>query len=121
MPILEHLRGARQSVSPAPSPPLSAAELAEVIGTDATRAGHILASAWALVSRHAPAAPEAIQREATIRAAGWLAEQPAGGVRSESTGDISTSYAPSMTGALRHSGAMSLLAPWKVRRAGSIG
>lgn len=120
MPIVEQTKGARQSSTPDPTPPLTAAELAEEIGTDATRAGHILAAAWALVARFAPAAPEAVHREATIRTAGYLREQPAAAIRSESVGDISTSYVPAHTGALRHSGAMALLSPWKVRRAGAI-
>ena len=78
-------------------------------------------SAAALVERFAPAAPEAIKNEATIRAAGWMREQPAAAVRSETVGDISTSFAATHTSALRHSGAMALLSPWKVRRAGAIG
>ena len=78
-------------------------------------------TAAALVERHAPDAPASIKREAVIRCAGWLAEAPAGGERSESTGDVRTSFSPGMTGALRHSGAMGLLSPWKVRRAGAIG
>ena len=77
-------------------------------------------TAATLIERYAPAAPDSIKRESAIRAAGWLKEQPAAAVRSESTGDISTSFAPSMQSALRHSGAMALLSPWKIRRAGVI-
>lgn len=121
MAILEQHRTGRQGGTPAPAPPLTATELAEAIGIDATRAGHILAAAWALVARYAPAAPEAVAREATIRTAGWLAQQPVAAVRSESIGDVSTSFAPTMTSALRASGGMALLSPWKIRRAGSIG
>ena len=77
-------------------------------------------TAAALVERYAPDAPDAIKREAVIRCAGWLAEAPAAGVRLESIGGIRTSFSPAMTGALRHSGAMGALAPWKVRRAGAI-
>ena len=72
------------------------------------------------VERYAPAAPSAIQNEATIRFAGWLKEAPASGARSESVGDISPTFSPAMTGGLRASGAMGLLAPWKIRRAGAI-
>ncbi|MCY4592608.1 MAG: hypothetical protein OXE86_19050 [Alphaproteobacteria bacterium] len=104
-----------------PTAPISAADLALAIGADETRAGHVLAAAWELVERYAPDAPEALHREAVIRCSGWLVQQPAGSVRSEAEGEVSTSFAPSMTGALRHSGAMSLLSPWKVRRAGVIG
>ena len=77
-------------------------------------------TAAALVERYAPGAPDAIKCEATIRCAGWLRGAPAYGARSESEGDITTAYTPSATGALRASGAMGLLTPWKVRRAGAI-
>ena len=77
--------------------------------------------AVALVERYAPDAPEDIQNEATIRVAGWLYETPSSGVRSEAVGDISTTWTPSMTSALRASGAMALLSPWKVRRGGVVG
>ena len=76
--------------------------------------------ASALVERYATHAPQAIKNEAVLRCAGWLNESPSGGQRSESEGDISTSYSPAMTGALRHSGAMGLLSPFKIRRAGAI-
>ena len=76
--------------------------------------------AVALVERYAPDAPEDVANEAVIRVAGWLYESPSSGVRSESVGDISTSWSPNMTSALRHSGAMALLSPWKVRRAGAV-
>ena len=78
------------------------------------------ATASALVERFAPDAPAAIRCEAAIRCAGWLREAPAAGVRMEAEGEISTTFSPSMTGALRASGAMALLSPWKVRRAGVV-
>ena len=78
-------------------------------------------TAAALIERHAATAPQPIKNEAAIRCAGWLAQQPAASVRSESVGDIRTSFAPTHLSALRHSGAMSLLSPWAVRRAGAIG
>ena len=121
MPILEHRRSRRSTSPDSAAPPLSASELGDELGIDHTRAGHLLATAWALVERYAPAAPFVVHREACIRCAGWLCEQPAGAVRSESEGDISTAYAPTHLGALRHSGAMALLTGWKVRRAGAIG
>ena len=121
MPIVEHHVSTRRSATEDPEPPLTAAELASELDVDSTRAGHVLAGSWELVRRYAPLAPLAIHREAVIRTAGWLVEQPAAAVRSESVGDISTAYAATHTSALRHSGAMALLSPWKVRRAGSIG
>ena len=121
MPIIEQVRRTLASSAAIDAEtPLSATELAVAVGVDATRAGHLLSAAWALVQRYAPAAPDGILREAVIRTAGWLAEQPAASVRSEDTGDIATNYAPTMQSALRHSGAMALLTAWKIRRAGAI-
>ena len=99
---------------------LTAAELAEAIGVDSAAATRLLPVATALVTRYAPAAPAPISNEAAIRCAGWLAEQPNASITSETEGDIRTSYAPTMTSALRHSGGMALLSPWKVRRAGAV-
>ena len=94
--------------------------LAQAIRVDTATATRLLAVATALVERYAPDAPDAISNEAAVRSAGWLAEQPAAAIRAETEGDISTSYAPSQMSALRHSGAMALLSPWKARRAGAI-
>ena len=99
---------------------ITAAELAEAVGVDSTTATRLLAVAAALVNRYAPDAPDAISNEAVIRTAGWLAEQPSAAIRSETEGDIRTSYSPMMQSALRHSGAMALCSPWKIRRAGLI-
>ena len=98
---------------------IGAPALGEVIGVDASTATRVLAVASELVMRHAPDAPNAISNEAVIRTAGWLAEQPSAAIRSETEGDIRTSFVPTQS-ALRHSGAMALLSPWKVRRAGAI-
>ena len=94
--------------------------LALALGVDSALAVRILPVATALVERFAPAAPEAIQNEAVIRVSGWLAEQPAAAIRSDKIGDLETAFAPTHTSALRHSGAMALLSPWKVRRAGVV-
>ena len=99
---------------------ITAAELGEAVGVDSVTATRLLAVAAALVTRYAPDAPDAIQGEAILRVSGWLSEAPASGVRSESIGDISTTFSPMATGALRASGGMALLSPWKVRRGGSI-
>ena len=99
---------------------ITAAQLAEAVGVDSTTATRLLAVATALVNRYVSAAPDAITNEATIRCAGWLAEQPSAAIRSETEGDVSTSYAPSMQSALRHSGAMALLTHWRIRRSGAI-
>ena len=99
---------------------LTAADLAEAVGVDSVTATRLLAVATELVTRFAPDAPAAIANEACIRTSAWINEAPASGVRSESIGDISTTFSPMATGALRASGAMSLLSPWKIRRAGEI-
>ena len=99
--------------------------LAAALGLDATadaaEVQRLGAAAAALVEKYASGAPEAIKDEAVIRCAGWLRESPSSGARSESEGEIRTSFSPAMTGALRASGAMGLLSAWKVRRAGAVG
>ena len=99
---------------------LDAITLRQALSVHPAEAERILPVAKALVERYAPGAPDEMQNEAVIRTAGWLCEQPGAAIRSESTGDIETAYAPSMMSALRHSGAMALLSPWKIRRAGVI-
>ncbi len=99
---------------------ITAADLATALDVNSAVATRLLEVATALVNRYAPDAPDAVSNEAVIRCAGWLNEQPHAAVRSETIGDLSTSFAPNMQSALRHSGAMALLSPWKVRRAGAI-
>ena len=112
-------------LAPWPTTPAASAAalacLAAAIGvTDEDNLDRLGAAAAALVERYAPDAPIAIKNEAVVRTAGWLAQQPAAAVRRESVGDISTSWSPALASALRHSGAMALLSPWKIRRAGAI-
>ena len=97
-----------------------AADVALAAQVTAVDAARLLPVATALVERYAPDAPEAIQNEAAVRCAGWLGHTAAGSIAKVETGPKSTEYAVGQTGALRHSGAMSLLAPWKVRRAGAV-
>ena len=85
-----------------------------------TTANRIGGTAAALVERYASNAPQAIKNEAVIRCSGWLYEAPSSGIRSQSIGPMSIDFTPSMQSALRHSGAMSLLSPFKIRRAGTI-
>ena len=100
---------------------LTAQTLAAALGVPQDRATALLAAMTALVNRYAPDAPEAVRDEAALRVAGYLNEQPGAAVTSESVGDVATRYAAGNVSALRHSGAMALLSPWKVRRAGVIG
>ena len=114
------------ALSPWPTTPAATVSalacLRDALGDGLTddRLARIGAAAAALVEAFAPSAPDVIRSEAVIRCAGWLAEQPAAAVRSEAQGDVSTSYAVTHTGALRHSGAMALLSSWKQRRGGAI-
>ena len=100
---------------------LTEAEIAAALAVNDALAARLRPVVVALVERYAPDAPDAVQNEAAIRCAGWLAESPAGAIRSETTGDVRTTFDGARSlGALRHSGAMGLLSPWKVRRAGAI-
>ena len=114
------------TLSPWPSSPAALTAATECLKTalgedDDATAQRLGSVASALVEKYAATAPQSIRNEAVIRAAGWMYEQPSAAVRSESVGDISTSYAATHVSALRHSGAMSMLSPWKQRRAGAIG
>lgn len=114
------------ALSPWPSSPaaLEAARacLGEAIGaTGDSTIDRLGSTAAALVERHAPAAPQAVKNEAVIRCAGWLRSAPSSGKADSTIGPMSATYSPARYAALRHSGAMSLLAPWKVRRAGLAG
>ena len=76
-------------------------------------------AASALIESYAPGAPQALRDEATVRVAGRLHEQPAASRRSGSVGDITTSYTPSLTGVLLHSGVKSMLYTFRAKRAGT--
>ena len=98
---------------------LAAADLVAE-GVSQAFAERVLPVVSALVERYASGAPEAVQNEAAIRCAGWLADHPMSARMSEEVGAISTSYAVGSLSALRHSGGMALLTPWKVRRGGRV-
>ena len=100
---------------------ITAAELAAAIHATADVAARLLPVATEMVERYAPDAPESTQNEAVRRSAGYLAQQPSDARRSTTVGGISSSWAVTHVSALRHSGAMALLSPFKVRRAGAIG
>ena len=99
---------------------LTDAQLVAALGVSPELSARLLPVAVALVNRYAPGAHDAVANEAAIRTAGYLAEMPAAAVRSEAVGDVSQGFAVTHLSALRHSGAMALLSPWKVRRAGAI-
>ena len=68
--------------------------------------------------------PQTIKNEAVIRCAGWLLDRPSDGRTSEvaDVGPIKVdrSYQVGQLSALRHSGSLALLSPFKIRRAGVI-
>lgn len=114
-------------LSPWPSTPaaLTAARACLSEGLDGgitdDRVDALGAAAAALVERYAAGAPQSIKNEAVIRCAGYLADMPAASLTMSTVGPMTLQLAPARQSALRHSGAMALLSPWKVRRAGAIG
>ena len=67
----------------------------------------LLASATTIVERYAPNAPTAIQNEAVVRVAGYLYDAPPGASARTAS-------------AMRDSGAMALLSPWRIIRAVAV-
>ena len=80
----------------------------------------MLYTASGLVERYASTAPDSAKDEAVVRTVGWLANQPAFSLKGSTAVGVRRSYDTMQLSALRHSGAMALLSPWKVRRAGVI-
>ena len=99
---------------------LTAAQLAEAIGSDTETATRLLSVCTELVNNFAAGAPDSVANEAVIRVSGWLKEQPPGVMSSGRGRQRSNVYRGGMS-PLRGSGAMSLLSPWKKRRARKIG
>ena len=101
---------------------ITAVELATAIGASDDLATRLLSVATEVVTRYAPDAPDAIANEAVIRLAGWLAETPSSGVLEAQRGKRAFMlFRPTSLGALRSSGAMSLLRAYKAVGAGVIG
>ena len=78
---------------------------------------NLLATVTTLVDRYAPGAPSEIKNEAAIRTGGYLQQHPMSGISQDALGPKQLSFNTSQLSALRHSGAMALLSPWKMRRA----
>ena len=92
--------------------------LAEAIGASESVAGRLGPVVAAIVERYAAGAPAAVKSEAVIRCAGWLFSfKP--GLRKIGISNVDIEFSGGQS-ALRNSGAMSLLSPFKVRRAGAI-
>ena len=100
-----------------------AALKAETGRTDATddQVDRIAGAASAVIERYAAEAPEAIRSEAMVRLCGYLLnsafEQAA---TLEKMGELTREFPSNHSAAFRHCGAQALLAPWKVRRAGTF-
>ena len=97
--------------------------LASAIGAPVATVERLLGVASALVEDYAVMAPTPVKDEAVIRCAGALYQAPQNPfLRGQHIGPKSVSYQPPPAGgwgALRRSGAMGLLSPWRVRRAGA--
>ncbi len=101
---------------------LTAAELAaELDEDDAARAARLLAAVSAFVEQYAPDAPAALQNEAAIRLAGYLARGRTGTSVSESVGPMSVTYVTNHADMFRRSGAAAVLTRHRVRRGGIVG
>ena len=92
---------------------------------DRATALRVMGAALAVANRYAPDAPDRSACEAVLRTAGYL-KQTRGPIRRIDTGAIAIDFAvaganrDSYGAAFRNSGAMSLLSPFKVRRAGTF-
>lgn len=82
---------------------LDSTEYPELPGGQRDNVSRVLATAGAMVAKYAPAAPEAIADEATVRLACYLYDVPASDVRF-------------VQSPLRQSGAGALLSPYRARR-----
>ena len=98
---------------------VTADTIASELDIDLTRATRLLSVASALVNDYCPEAPEPIANESVLMVCGWIWGNGAsrGSIRSEGAGPLRISYATHEKNALKHSGAESLLSPFKVRRA----
>ena len=92
------------------------------VATETAAAAAVLDTATEVVTQHAPSAPDVIHNEAAIRVAAYLLARERRrdqGSRTISGGDaVATERLHVGHSALRGSGAMALLAPYRIRRAG---
>ena len=110
-------------LSPWPTTPVAHSRqpqprLRRLVGCSEAVAGRLGPVVAALVQQYASDAPAVLKSEAVIRASGWLhGNKP--GLRKVGVSNIDIEYSGGQS-ALRHSGAMALLSPFKVRRAGAV-
>lgn len=77
-------------------------------GPEAVILERVAATARAMVEHYAPDAPDAIHNESYVRLSGWMVDVDPSGMT------------PGGPAAMRSSGAASILAPYKIRRAGKV-
>ena len=111
-------------LSPWPTSPVALANattcLMAAIGPDLddTTGQRLGAVASALVEQYAPDAPQVLRNEAVLRVVGWLLDAPSSNIRGQTIGPMQVDFAPSQRGALLHSGAKTLLYPFRRKTAG---
>ena len=105
-----------------PSGPLDAMALYRFVSNggqlaerDRERWEVLAAAVMETVSKYAPDAPRQLRNESMIRLAGWLAD--AQFVTKDVTGPVEREHVERTGAAFRRSGAMSLLSPYRARRA----
>ena len=100
---------------------ISVSDLTAATGISAAQATRLLPVGAALIEEYGPAAPVPIQNESLIRLTGYLRQMPSG-LRKVGASSLDIEYdVAGLKAPFRQSGAMSLLSPWKRRRAGAIG
>ena len=110
------------ALSPWPTTPTAiqaaTTTLAAAVGCSESVAGRLGPVVAALVERFACGAPGPVKDESVIRCSGWLhGNKP--GLRKVGISNVDIEYSGGQS-ALRHSGAMAMLSPFKIRRAGAI-
>ena len=101
---------------------LTVPDLASILDIETGIAGRLLPVASALVERFAADAPVEIRNEAVIRLAGWLRQSPPGDLVPTGVGGIDFTWRPGASrNAMRQSGAVGLLAPWRKPRGLVVG
>ena len=85
--------------------------------TDATRLGSMAAE---LVERYAPDAPSGVKLEAAMRCLGWWTQSPAWPISSRKLGETSVDYALHKLNPVVHSGASTILSPFRTNSMGVV-
>ena len=96
---------------------ITALELAAELNIDAAESVRLLALTTEMVMKFAPLAPDVIHTESIIRLSSYIRSRPHGSLQRLQAASVELEYQkPSGRSALRFSGVMNLLNPYKVRR-----